>query len=217
MISYTDYKAKEKQQEENAACRKCGFVRPITQLTDGMCDICLHYDGKKIKCHACNKDIFFSNYERFILNKKIPYYCEECAKLEKNYPCKECGKMIHISPEKHMNFMHRGIDFPVLCRDCNEKVLDNYLCRQCGKRIYRNVNQVLDIMKFDKKPFIYCWDCSNQLVGEVYYCRDCKKLFQFTRQEEYDIQQRMKERPDWVRSTRCPECREKKHRAKGLS
>lgn len=217
LLPETDALYEEKQQEENAACRKCGFVRPITQLTDGMCDICLHYDGKKIKCHACNKDIFFSNYERFILNKKIPYYCEECAKLEKNYPCKECGKMIHISPEKHMNFMHRGIDFPVLCRDCSEKVLDNYLCRQCGKRIYRNVNQVLDIMKFDKKPFIYCWDCSNQLVGEVYYCRDCKKPFRFTRQEEYDIQQRMNERPDWVRSTRCPECRGKKHRAKDLS
>ena len=217
LLPETDALYEEQQQVENAKCRKCGSIWPITQLKDGMCDICLYYDGKKIKCHACNKEIFFSNYDSLILNKKIPYYCEECAQLEKNYPCKECGKMIHISPKQHMNFKHRGIDFPVLCRDCSEKVLDNYLCRQCGKRIYRNVNQVLDIMKFDKKPFIYCRDCSNQLVGEVYYCRDCKKPFRFTRQEEYDIQQRMNERPDWVRSTRCPECREKKHRAKGLS
>ena len=116
-----------------------------------------------------------------------------------------------------MGILESGRPLFTYCKDCSDNLLNKYLCRQCGRRIYHNVNQVLDVMNFDKKPFIYCWDCSNQLVGEVYYCRDCKKLFQFTRQEEYDIQQRMKERSDWVRSTRCPECREKKHRAKGLS
>lgn len=295
----TDASCEEKQQEENAVCSKCGLVWPITQLTDGMCDICLHYDGIKIKCHACGKDIFFTNYERFILNKKILYYCEECAQLEKNYPCRECGKMIHISPEKHMNFIHRKTALPILCRDCSEKVLDNYLCRQCGKRvyhnanqvikaiesgmqpfiyckecgdnlldkylctqcgkriyhnanqlavilesgrplftyckdcsdnllnkylchqcgrrIYRNVNQVLEIMKSGKQSFIYCRDCSSKPVGDMYYCCDCGKPFQFTLQQELYIQQRIKERPDWVRPKRCPECRKKKRQTRGLS
>lgn len=168
-----------KPQEEcetgkHSVCNKCGVSWPVEQLTDGLCDLCLYYYGKTTKCRACGKDIIFTNYERIILKEKFPYYCEECAQLEKNYPCKECGKTIHISPEQHMDFEQKGIHLPRLCKECGDKLLDKYLCRQCGKRVYRHPNQIFDTVESGRKPFVYCKECGDELLNK-YLCQQCGK------------------------------------------
>ncbi len=207
-IPYTD-----SQDEKTVACRKCGVVWPMDQLTDGICDLCLYYDGKAINCRACGKAIIFTNYERLVLKKKIPCYCEECAQLEKSYPCKECGREIHILPEQYRDIIGKGNQLPRLCRDCSDKLLNKYRCRQCGERIYRSANQVMEITASGKELNIYCRDCDKP-VGKTYYCCDCGRSYQLKLQEQYVIQKRMKEIPGWKYPKRCLECRRKHFREK---
>ena len=182
----------ETQGGEKAACSKCGLVWPISQLTNGMCDICLHYDGKKIKCRACGKEIFFTNYEKYVLNKKTPSYCEKCAQLERNYPCNECGTIIHISPEQNRNIISKGLNLPELCRNCSEKkILDKYLCHQCGTRIYRNVHQIPSAIKSEIETVMYCKKCGDDILDK-YLCNECGRRIYHNVNQILDIKESKK-------------------------
>jgi hypothetical protein len=82
-----------------ASCRKCGGMKPLSQLRGGTCFMCLAPQGISKVCKGCS--------EGFVANRKDQDFCtENCyaryrrkeyrklhpAKTKREFTCKECGK-----------------------------------------------------------------------------------------------------------------------------
>lgn len=117
---------------EYKECKICGKVCDASYMTNGVfCSDCLRGSSELI-CKKCHESFQYSNYKRFILQKKEPSLCSNCwmqqleekrkreqrnSVYEKRYCC-TCGKEFTITNGEYDYHRQKGLDLPKRCQSC---------------------------------------------------------------------------------------------------
>lgn len=103
-------------------CRLCGDEVDERLCQNGICKNCLN-KGETYSCSRCGKEIFFSNYQKYIKNAKPYSLCPDCFKYNNQtrliQTCANCGKRFEITNGQYEFFINNG-SLPKRCEACRQ-------------------------------------------------------------------------------------------------
>ena len=106
-----------------ATCKFCKEEIPEHQCKNGICQDCLN-KGEVYRCKKCNKEIMYTNYQRYIKNSKRHDICTECFEYGKQSrlkcACIDCGKIFEITNDQYDFYRSKGFEVPKRCKECIE-------------------------------------------------------------------------------------------------
>jgi hypothetical protein len=102
-------------------CSLCNKEVPEQQSKNGICQTCLDA-GETYPCSKCGKDIFYSNYQKYIKQGKRYSVCNECYdrgnQVCSRPNCTDCGRPFEITNNDHDFYVSKGFDLPKRCKSC---------------------------------------------------------------------------------------------------
>ena len=102
-------------------CKLCSQEAEEKHCRSGICRECLQ-KGEVYLCKNCNKEMLFSNYEKYIKNSKKREICPECYewgnKVRIRDYCCECGRSFEITNRQYDSYRQNGYDIPKRCKAC---------------------------------------------------------------------------------------------------
>lgn len=104
-------------------CKLCGREAEENQLVEGICQACLS-DGEHYKCKNCGRELFFTNYNKYIKHATRHELCHECFEESKHYmsrQCVICGREFYITEKAFEFYMSNDLALPRRCRECRGK------------------------------------------------------------------------------------------------
>ncbi|MDL0087865.1 protein kinase domain-containing protein [Campylobacter gastrosuis] len=105
-------------------CSLCGNEVQEDSAKMGICNTCLYDKGEPYKCKICNKDMLYTNYQRFILKQPKFNICLECNSSKNNIVwqgvCAGCGKKLTLTKGKYEFYRRKNYDMPKRCETCRD-------------------------------------------------------------------------------------------------
>ena len=112
------------------SCVLCGLEVDKERTKQGYCPKCLYKDGEVYECAQCNRDIFYSNYQKLICRSRKYDICKECN--DKNNEvwdsiyCKVCGSYFDITYGQKNFYDKKGLSYPKRCSSCRKNSQSSY-------------------------------------------------------------------------------------------
>ncbi len=108
---------------EYVVCRLCHNEVPRNQCQQGMCQACLKR-GEVYRCKRCNKEMLYTNYQKYIKKSKRYDVCHECfeygQQVWRRCACIDCGRRFNITNYEYEYYEEMGFDLPKRCKSCRE-------------------------------------------------------------------------------------------------
>lgn len=105
-------------------CRICQQSTHETLLNKGICRSCLN-KGEDYKCARCEKELIFTNFEKYVRNLTSPHkYCKDCnSYLNKTYmriTCSSCNEEFSFTYKDKQFFDSKEYEYPKRCVTCRK-------------------------------------------------------------------------------------------------
>lgn len=102
-------------------CKLCCQEEEETQCKNGICRDCLS-KGQIYRCKKCGKELFFTNYQKYVKNAKRYEVCPECYEYGNEVKirqyCVDCGRVFELTNNQYEFYMKKGFDIPKRCKLC---------------------------------------------------------------------------------------------------
>lgn len=105
-------------------CKLCHHTYLKHTLNQGLCRSCLN-KGEEYECARCNKELVFTNYEKYVLSLSTPHkYCRDCNSFMKSaylrLSCSTCGESFSLTYKDKEFYDSKEYDYPRRCIDCRK-------------------------------------------------------------------------------------------------
>lgn len=131
---------KKNSNVEYITCKLCENEMPKNQCQNDICQNCLN-KGEGYKCKKCDKEIRYTNYQKYVKNVKRFNVCPECfeygnrVKISKN--CIDCGRQFEITNNQYDSYNSKGFDIPKRCKSCRD-TKNNRSYSSSGENFFSN-------------------------------------------------------------------------------
>lgn len=109
-------------------CKLCKQEVIEEQVNNGICRECLN-KGETYRCDRCGKEIFLSNYTKYIRNGKKHETCHDCFQyLNSTYKiqvCADCGTSFEITNRENDYYKSKKFELPKRCSTCRKTKQNN--------------------------------------------------------------------------------------------
>lgn len=106
-------------------CKICDKEYMHWQIKEGICEKCL-YHGEDYRCQKCDKELIFTNFEKYVIRLKEPHkYCRSCHEESKEpwktFACTDCGDSFTMTKGNKEFYDEKGFNYPKRCKPCRDR------------------------------------------------------------------------------------------------
>lgn len=144
-------------------CKICHDEYMHWQIKEGVCEKCL-YRGEEYRCQKCDKELIFTNFERYVIRLKEPHkHCRSCHDESKEpwqtFACIDCGSSFTLTKGNKEFFDNKGFEYPKRCKTCRDRAKQSSYNRDRGSR--RPLHEELPDFEFEESFNI--WDTIKKI------------------------------------------------------
>lgn len=104
-------------------CKLCGQEVEENRCKNGICSDCLD-KGEVYRCKKCNKEILFTNYQKYVKGARKHELCQACFQygnqIRVRQNCVNCGRTFELTNNQYDFYMKKGFDIPKRCDSCRK-------------------------------------------------------------------------------------------------